>query len=207
MADWTPAERSLFERLDTPFKIQLYLNRLNYDPESGTRSPRWVIREKRANCFEGALLAAAVLGFHGRPRLLVDLWSENDDDHVLAIFRRGGSYGAIAKSNFTTIRFREPVYRTLRELVMSYFDVYFNAIGEKTLREYSRPMSLARFDPRHWMTTDQDIGYIGDALNKVKHIKVLRPGQIARLEPTDKDLVKAGLMGSIRAGLYKVKKT
>ena len=207
MADWTPAERSLFERLDTPFKIQLYLNRLNYDPEYGTRSPRWVIREKRANCFEGALLAAAVLGFHGRPRLLVDLWSENDDDHVLAIFRRGGSYGAIAKSNFTTIRFREPVYRTLRELVMSYFDVYFNAIGEKTLREYSRPMSLARFDPRHWMTTDQDIGYIGDALNKVKHIKVLRPGQIARLEPTDKDLVKAGLMGSIRAGLYKVKKT
>ena len=207
MTDWTPAERALFQRLDTPFKVQLYLNRLGYDPAYGTRSPRWIIRENKANCFEGALLAAAILGFHGRPRLLLDLWSENDDDHVLAVFRRGGCLGAVAKSNFTTLRFREPVYRTLRELVMSYFDVYFNTVGEKSLREYSRPMSLARFDRRHWMTTEEDIGYIGDALNRLKHTRILSPGQVARLEPVDKDVFRAGMLVSVKAGLFKAKKS
>ncbi len=207
MSDWTQAERSLLARLDTPFKVQLYLDRLGYDPVPGTRSPRWVIREKKANCFEGALFAAAAFGFHGRPRLLLDLRAFNDDDHVLAIFRRGGSYGAVAKSNFTTIRFREPIYRTLRELVMSYFDVYFNTVGEKSLRAYSRPMSLARFDRCRWMTTDKDISYIGDALDALKHTPILAPGQVARLEPVDGDLFKAGMLGSVPAGLYKAKKT
>ncbi len=204
---WDPAERRLLGGLDTPFKVQLYLDRLAYDAQPGTRSPRWTIREKKANCFEGALLAAAVLGFHGRPRLIMDLRAVNDDDHVLAVFRRGRCYGAIAKSNFTTIRFREPVYRTLRELVMSYFDVYYNTVGEKSLRAYSRPMSLARFDRRRWMTTDGDISYIGDVLDGLKHIPILRPGQAARLAPVDRDLFRAGMLGANRAGLYKAKKT
>jgi hypothetical protein len=204
--DWTPAERALFRRLDTPFKIQLYLNRLGYDAAPGTRSPRWVIREKKANCFEGALLAAAVLGFHGRPRLVLDLRAVNDDDHVLAVFRRGGRFGAIAKSNYTMIRFREPVYRTPRELVLSYFDLYFNPLGEKTLREYSRPMSLARFDRRGWMTTERDISDIGDALDAAKHYPIVSPREARRLEPVDRDVLRAGLLVADKAGLYKAGK-
>jgi hypothetical protein len=188
-------------------KVQLYLNGLGYDAVPGTASPRRIMRERRANCFEGALLAAAALRQQGRPPLIVDMRAVNDDDHVIAVFREGGRWGAVAKSNFTTIRFREPVYRTVRELVLSYFDFFFNSLGEKTLREYSRPMSLRRFDRDDWMTTKDDISDIGDALDAVKHYKILTPGQVRRLEPMDKDVFRAGLLGAKKEGLYQAKKT
>lgn len=206
MADWTDTERKLLRRLDTPFKVQLYLNGLGYDAVPGTRSPRWVIRERKANCFEGALLAAAALGFHGRPPLIVDLRATNDDDHVLAAFKMDGGWGAVAKSNYTTLRFREPVYRSVRELVMSYFDFYFNPLGDKTLREYSRPMSLKRFDKDEWLTTDEDISDIGEALDAVKHYRVLGPRQIKRLQPVDRDVFRAGMLVAKREGLYKAQR-
>ena len=207
MAVWTEIEEKLLRRLDTPIKVQLYLNGLGYDAVPGTRSPRWVIRERKANCFEGALLAAAALGFHGRPPLLADLRATNDDDHVLAVFKTDGSFGAVAKSNYTTLRFREPVYRSMRELVMSYFDFYFNPLGEKTLREYSRPMSLKRFEKDEWLTTDEDISVIGDALDGMKHYRVLAPRQSDRLQPMDRDVFRAGMLVANKKGLFKPKKS
>jgi hypothetical protein len=203
---WTKGELALFKKLNTPIKIQHYLNKLAYDPEPGTASPRFVMKEKKANCFEGALFAAAALRRIGHPPLLVDMRAVNDDDHVLAVFRRNGAWGCVAKSNFTVLRFREPVYHTIRELMMSYFDVFYNSIGEKTLREYSGPFDLRRFDQDVWMTTDRDVSFIGDALDRARHYKVVTTGQIRNLERADKDLVKAGLLGANTGGLYKPKR-
>jgi hypothetical protein len=202
---WTKRELRLLDGLSSPIRIQHYLNALGYDPEYATSSPRWVIKERKANCFEGALFAAAALRRIGHKPLLVDIESWNDDDHVLAVFKKRGCWGAVAKSNYTVIRFREPVYRSLRELAMSYFDVYFNPIGQKTMRSYSLPLNLAQFDQRNWMTTDEDIGYIGDKLNQIKHIRVLTPAMVRSLNLVDKDLVKAGLLGSKPEGLFKPK--
>jgi hypothetical protein len=204
--NWTAAEGRLFGRLDTPMKIQLYLNRLAYDPEPGTRSPRWAIREGKANCFEGALFAAAALRRLRYPPLVVDLRAANDDDHVLAVFRSGGCWGAVAKSNFTTLRFREPVYRPLRELVMSYFDFYFNTLGDKSLRAFSRPLNLARFDRDEWMTTAADVSWIGDELDARPHTPVLSPARARRLEPMDRDVFRAGMLKAVKAGLFQARR-
>ncbi len=200
---WTPAERTVLARIDTPFKVQNYLNTIAYDPAPGTASPRRLMREKKANCLEGALFAAAAFRFHGRPPLLVDIRSWNDDDHVLAVFRENGSWGCAAKSNYTVLRFREPVYRSVRELMMSYFDVYFNPIGQKTMRAYSVPFDVSRFDGMSWMTTEDDISCIGDALDRARHYNVLTPAQIRALRIADPALVKAGLLGADPSGLFK----
>lgn len=202
---WNPAEVVLLRALDTPSQIQAYLNSIAYDPELGTASPRRVMRERKANCFEGALFAAAAFRFHGRPPLLVDMRSWNDDDHVLAVFRQNGGWGSVAKSNYTVLRSREPVYRTVRELMMSYFDVYFNSIGDKTLRGYSVPFDLSRFDHLGWMTTEDDISWIGDALDRARHYRVLTPVQIRALRRADPTLVQAGLLGADPKGLFKPK--
>ena len=201
-----PEEVRLFKRLDTPFKTQRYLNGLDYDPDYGCRSPRWIIREGKAHCFEGAIFAAAALRLAGYRPLLVDIRSWNDDDHVLAVFKERGFWGSVAKSNFTVLRFREPVYRSIRELVISYFDVYFNSCGEKTMRGYSRPLDLTQFDRRHWMTTDDDLEYIGERLDAIHHYRVLSPKMIGCLSPADPDLVRAGLLGAKKAGLFRPKK-
>ncbi|MBM3311561.1 MAG: hypothetical protein FJY80_08645 [Candidatus Aminicenantes bacterium] len=200
---WTAGEAALLRKLDEPVKVQKFLNRMAYDPEPGTSSPRRVMRERRANCFEGALFAAAALRFHGRPPLLVDIRSHNDDDHVLAVFRQNGAWGCVAKSNYTVLRFREPVYRTSRELMASFFDVYFNPLGEKTLRDYSVPFDLRRFDGRGWMTDEEDISWVGDALDRARHYKFLTRAQLRGLERADPDLVRAGLLGSDPKGLFK----
>ena len=205
IAVWTAAERIILSSLNTPIKVQRWLNGIAYDPKPGTASPRRVMRERKANCFEGALFAAAALRFHGRPPLVVNMRSWNDDDHVLAVFRHGGGWGCVAKSNYTVLRYREPIYRTIRELMLSYFDVYFNPIGQKTLRGYSVPFDLSRFDADGWMTTEEDVSHIGDALDRARHFPMLTPVQIRELQTVDPDLVKAGLMGSKPEGLFKPK--
>ena len=200
---WTKAERSVFDPLQTPEKLQHFLNRMDYDPAPGTASPRRALQERKANCFEGAMLAAAVFRYHGRPPLIVDMRSWNDDDHVLAVFRHNDAWGCVAKSNYTVLRFREPVYRTIRELMMSFFDVYFNPIGQKTLRQFSSPFDLSRFDDKSWMTTMEDVSWIGDALDRARHFKVMSAAQIRDLHRADPALVKAGLLGSNPSGLFK----
>jgi hypothetical protein len=205
MTPWTPGERRLLGRLTSPIKIQNYLNSIAYDPALGTSSPRWVIKERKANCFEGALFAAAALRTIGYPPCVVDMLAHNDDDHVIAVFKQNGAWGAVAKSNFTVLRFREPVYRSIRELVMSYFDVFYNTLGEKTLRAYSFPFNLARFDRMNWMTTDEDLEEIGDALDRARHIQLLSPKMIRSLQLMDRDLMRGGLLGAKKAGLFKPK--
>lgn len=192
--------------LSSPAKIQAFLNGIAYDTECAARSPRWVMRERKATCFEGALLAACALRRLGQRPRIVDLRAWNDDDHVIAVFEAGGRWGAVAKSNTTVLRFREPVYRSLRELVMSYFDVYINTAGQKTLRSYSRPLDLARFDARRWMTADEDLEYIGDRLDALPHTPILTPRMIRALAPADPDLLRAVLLGANAAGLYKARK-
>lgn len=203
---WTAAERRVLKRLKSPQDIQLYLNALKYDADYRARSPRRVMREGKAACFDGAMFAAAALRELGHRPRLVDLRAWNDDDHVLAVFTVGGRWGAVAKSNTTVLRYREPVYRSLRELVMSYFEVYFNTVGQKTLRSYSRPLDLATLDHRDWLTDEDDLGWIGDRLDERQHLPVVTPAQIRGLAPVDPALMKAGFLGAVQAGLYQAKK-
>ena len=135
---------------------------------------------------------------HGYPPLLLDLEAVRDDDHVLALFRDRGHWGAIAKSNYSGLRFREPVYRTLRELAMSYFELYFNLAAEKTLRNYSRPVNLARFDSFDWMRREQDLWAVSAYLFKIPHRPLLPSGRERRLSPVDDRLYRAGLVGAAR---------
>lgn len=165
-----------------------------------------VMHEKKANCFEGALFAAAVLRMLGHKPLIVDLMAYNDDDHVIALFKQNNLYGAVAKSNTTTLRFREPVYRSVRELVMSYFDFYFNTLGDKSLRSYSNPVNLTKFDKYNWMTTDEDLEFIGDYLFTIKHHKILNSNSIRLLSPADKEVLDICFIGSVPEGLFKPKK-
>ena len=202
----TREEKMFFDKLKTPFEIQLFLNSIKYNPDYITRSPRLVLHKKMANCFEGALFAAAVLRMLGHKPVIVDLMAYNDDDHVIAIFKQNNLYGAVAKSNTTTLRFREPVYRSIRELVMSYFDFYFNTLGDKSLRSYSNPVNLARFDKYNWMTTEDDLEFIGDYLFAIKHNKILDAKSIRSLCPADKEVLDICFIGSVPEGLFKPKK-
>jgi len=201
--NWKADELALLNELNHPMKIQQYLDTIEYDSKSDTRSPRYVLIEKSAHCFEGALFAAACLQSIGYKPLILDLRAVNDDDHVIAVFQKNNYWGAIAKSNFTTLRYREPVYKTLRELAMSYFDFYFNTAGQKTLREYSSPLNLKQYDDINWMTTDADLEYIGDKLDNLKHYPLISNKAASELSEVSSYLVEAGLMGSNPEGLFK----
>jgi hypothetical protein len=196
---FTPAERAVFRRLSTPEKAQRFLDgelAYNKEPDGITcRSPRRVLRDLTAHCMEGALFGAAALRMMGHPPLLVDLEAVRDDDHVLAVFRLRGHWGAVAKSNYSGLRYREPVYRTLRELAMSYFEHYYNLRQEKTLRRYSRPVNLRRFDSMGWMTAEEDVWAIPEYLCEIAHRPLLPPRLIARLGKVDDRLFAAGLVG------------
>lgn len=169
----TPAERRLFASLRRPEDIQRYLDRLplNFEDAGDTYySPRLVLRHKTAHCFEGALLAAAILGSHGEPALLMDFQTlESDTDHVVALFKRRGLWGALSKTNHSVLRYRDPVYRTPRELAMSYFHEYFDAHGTKSLRAYSAPFNLARFDTARWLVSAEKLDWLATALDQSRH--------------------------------------
>lgn len=188
-SNFTKNELKLLRSLRTPVKVQDYLESLNMNFElkgETCMSPRRVLREKRAHCIEAALLAATALRIHGRPPLLLDLTAtEKDFDHVIAPFQQFGKWGAISKSNHTVLRYRDPVYANPRELVMSYFHEYFLDYGEKTLRSYSRPMNLSRFDARGWMTAETDIWYVPEYLVHVRHIQILNSAQQRSLRRAD----------------------
>ncbi len=195
----SPAEWRELRRLNRPEKIQRFLDcevAYNKEPEGATcRSPRRVLGDRVAHCLEGALFGAAALRVQGRPPLVLDLEAVRDDDHVLAVFRERGHWGAIAKSNYAGLRYREPVYRTLRELVMSYFEHYYNLEAEKTLRSYSRPVNLARFDSLEWMSAEEDLWAISDYLFEIPHRPLLRAGCDRRLSLVDDRLFRAGMLG------------
>src|SRR5437870_708253 len=188
-------ELALYRRLTTPEKIQKYLDDLPYNKERDgetCRGPRRVIRHKTAHCFEAALFGAAALRMNGYPPLILDLEAVRDDDHVIAIYRTNGCWGSIGKSNYAGLRFRSPVYRTLRELALSFFEHYYNLKGEKTLRAYSRPVNLSRFDGIDWMTSEEPLWAIPEYLCEIKHTPIFHP---TRRMYMDERLYKAGLLG------------
>lgn len=189
MLGFTVREMRLLTRLRTPRRIQDFLDRIpmNFEEEGDTcLSPRRVLRERRAHCMEGAMLAAAALRVAGYPPLVMDLRAAQEDlDHVIAIFREGVFWGAISKTNHGVLRYREPIYRTLRELALSYFHEYFLDNGRKTLRSYSLPVDLSRFDSREWMIAEENLWYIPEAVDRARHFPIVMRAQIARLRRAD----------------------
>ena len=200
----TAAERGLVAGLTTPVRIQAFLDTVPYSTEPVYRCPLQVLRDRLAHCFDGALFAAAMLRRIGHPPLILDMLPDDrDDDHLLALFKRDGHWGAIAKSNFAGLRYREPVYRNLRELVMSYFEQYYNVAREKTLRGYTVPLNLAAFDDLDWMTSDAPLEAIADRTDTIRRFSLLTPPMVAGLAPVDERLYAAGLQGADAAGLFK----
>lgn len=195
MDQLTPAELRRLRSLKTPFGIQRSLDRMPYHLATSAWSPRRVLRERTAHCLEAAIFAAAALRAIGHPPLLVDLESYHDTDHVIAVFRERGHWGAIAKSNYAGLEYREPIHRTLRELALSYFPLYFNLRRERTLRTFSRPVDLKRFDPRGWMTAENDVWYIPEYLLTIAHTPLLTPAVAKRLHPLEQRTYRAGLVG------------
>jgi hypothetical protein len=183
--------------LGSPHGVQRALDAMPYHHASTAWSPRRVLLEGTAHCLEGAVFAAAALRVLGWPPLLVDLEAVQDTDHVLCVYRTRGHWGAIAKSNFTGLRYREPVYRNVRELVMSYFESYVNLRGERTLRAHSAPVDLARFDRSRpgWMTSDDDLWWIAEHLVGVPHRRLLTPAMIGALRRIDRRSLHAALVG------------
>jgi hypothetical protein len=192
---FTPAELRTLRALKTPAGIQRLLDDLPYNLSYDARSPKKVLRDRTASCLEGGIFAAAALRIVGFPPLIFDLEAEQDTDHVVAIFKLRGHWGAVAKSNFTGCRYREPVYRTLRELAMSYFNIYFNLRGERTLRRYSRPVNLGRFDDVHWMTTEKPIWFIAEYLCEIPHISLLTPAMQKTLTRVDRRTFRGEMVG------------
>jgi hypothetical protein len=183
---FTPSELRKLRSLKTPAGIQKFLDDLPYNLSYDARSPKKVLNDRIASCLEGGIFAAAAFRVVGFPPLIFDLEAEQDTDHVIAIFKVRGHWGAVAKSNFTGCRYREPVYRSLRELAMSYFNIYFNLRGERTMRRYSRPVNLARFDHLNWMITEKPTWFIAEYLCEIPHISMLTPAMEKNLTRVDR---------------------
>jgi len=194
---FTSLELRRLRALKTPRGIQRALDAMPYHAAGTAWSPRRVLLEGTAHCLEGAIFAAVALRVLGFPPLLLDLEAVQDTDHVLAVFRLRGSWGAIAKSNFSGLRYREPVYRSVRELVMSYFEGYSNLRGERTLRAYSRPVNLASFDRRRpgWMVSESDLWWIPEYLLEIPHLQLLTPAMVGALTRVDRRSLEASLVG------------
>ena len=173
--DWTAKERRFLNRLKTPARLQSFLDEIPYHVADTAWSPRTVMHEGQAHCLEGAVFAAAALRFHGGRAWILDLEAERDTDHVICVYQAQGLWGSIGTSNYSGCRGRKPVYRSLRELALSYFEDYFNLRGEHTLRTFSKPVDLARFDRKGWQTTTEPIWYIPEYLLTIPHTPLFSP--------------------------------
>jgi hypothetical protein len=195
---FTKGEYNALAKLSTPIKIQDFLDKLplNWEKKGDTHmSPRRVLRGKKAHCIEGALLAAAALWIAGEPPLIMNLSSRldsDDDDHVVALYKRGGYWGAISKTNHSSLRFRDPVYRTPRELTLSYFHEWFlNSSGKKVLECYSKPLGMRRFGTQ-WLTAQTDLWDIADALSERTHYFLMPKGNWRFIRRADPMELRAG---------------
>jgi hypothetical protein len=193
----TSEERQLMDALDSPSRIQAFLDGVEYPSGDENRSCVEVLRQRKAHCLDGGLFAAMALRRIGYPLRIIDLQPDpgRDDDHVLALFQIDGFWGAVAKSNYSGLRFREAIYRTTRELALSYFEDFFNILGEKTLRSSSRVIYLDRFDHLNWMTDPRGVDAIEIYLKKVKTLPLITKEQAARLSLMDKRSFEAGTLG------------
>ena len=191
----TPSEFAVLRRLDSPRKIQAFLYGLKQNFEAGgdtCRPVREVLRSRRAHCIEGAMLAACALWVHGEPPLLLDMRAVRDYDHVVALFRRHGRWGAISKTNGVGLRWRDPVYRSLRELAISYFHEYYNKLHHKTLREYSVPFDLRRIDTEVWVSGRKNAWSVAEALDDLTHFRLLERKHLKSVTRRDEFERKVG---------------
>jgi hypothetical protein len=189
-------ERKILKKLNTPAKIQDFLNslKINFEEKGETcMSPRRVLRKRKAHCMEAAMLASAALQFHGYKPLVIDLRAERpDNDHIVTVFRANGAWGGITKTNHAVLRYREPIYKSIRELAMSFFHEYFDDKGLKTLREYTQPINLSHFDKKSWQTAEEDLFDIPDYIDAFKHYPLISKQQIKNLRKADKIEIAAG---------------
>jgi hypothetical protein len=203
-SEFPAGARAVLRRLDTPRKVQDFLDyELAYnDSKLNTcLSPLEVLRQRRAHCIEGAMLAAAAFGWHGRRPLLLDLRANpRDDDHVIAPFVENGRWGAVAKSHFCGLRYREPVYPTYAELARSYFEFYYNGRGEKTLREYSDPLDASLLRP-DWLCSGKNVFFVSRRLDAQRHHRILGRLPESELRRADSLLLEAEVLGGPRAPL------
>jgi hypothetical protein len=200
----TKKEVQLVKSLSSPARIQVFLDSIEYSEEERYRCPLSVLRDRKAHCFDGALFAASMLQRIGYPPLITDIIpNDNDDDHLLALFKVQGHWGAVAKSNYSGLRFREPIHRTLRELILTYFEDFFNSVGEKTMRAYTRPLDLRTFDHLSWTTSDANLDAIAEKLDEIRRFKPVTQSMIRGLSFADRRSVQAGLLGAKKEGLFK----
>lgn len=189
-------EFQILKSLDNPKKIQDFLNKIpiNFEEKGDTcMSPRMVLKKWKAHCIEGAMVAALALRIHGKKPLVVDMTaSKKDFDHVICVFKENGKWGAVSKTNHAVLRYREPVYKDIRELVMSFFHEYFDDNGTKTLRSYSAPVNLERFDKLNWICSEEDVWFVSDYMAEVKHFPILTRSQISKLRKADPIEIEAG---------------
>jgi len=196
MYSLTKKEKEILRKLKNPAEIQDFINKIpiNFDYHKDTcMSPRVVLRKNKCHCIEGAILAALALRMQGYRPLLVHMQAIEDDfDHVIAVFEEHGKWGAITKTNHGVLRYREPIYKDIREIVMSYFHEYTDKKGRKTLRSFSVPLDISIFDKKGWATDEKDLWYIDEHLDKIKHYKILNRKQIKNLRKADKIEIEIG---------------
>ena len=194
----TPEDFRTLRALKTPVQVQKFVDAMEYQYADTAWSPQRALRERKGHCLEGALVAAAAMRVNGHPPLVMDLEAVHDDDHVIALYRERGLWGGMAKSNYAGLRFRAPVYRTLRELALSYFEHYYNLRGERTLRSYSQAVNLARLDGKHWMTAGEDVWCVPELLIAARHYPLF-PDKVARALPRmDRRSFEAGMHGRVK---------
>ena len=187
---------AVFKKLNSSSKIQDFINEIpiNFEPNGKTcHSPFVVLKNNKAHCMEGALLAAACFWYNGQRPLLLDLKTAEgkDDDHVVTLFRENGLWGAVSKTNHAVLRYRDPIYKTVRELALSYFNEYFLDNGIKTLRSYSAPFSLFQYDD-DWLVSEQDVWLIPEELDDSRHFKIFPDGFSKRLRLADPIEIETG---------------
>jgi hypothetical protein len=201
----TPAELDVFNGMDSPIAIQRFLNTVAYSTDHFYRCPLRVMQERLGHCFDGALFAATALRRIGYPPLILEIIpNAHDDDHLLAVFKYRGHWGAVAQSNFANLRYRDPVYRSLRELVMSYFSYYFNATGEMTMLGYRAPINFSVYDKLNWMTSDANLDFISDDMGRYKTYRVITDEMLSILAPADARILESAFVGANMDGLFKV---
>ncbi len=200
---WNSKEEKILKSLNTATKISQYLAKLTYKVADGCFSPRLVMNYREAHCFDGAMFAAAALEYHGQRPLIVDLWAQDDDEHLLCVYQKNGLWGSIAKSNTSLLLERSPVYSSVRELVMSYFDLYFNYYGQLGLYAYSHPINLNVFNKFAWRTTDNNLEFLSSLIDQRKHYEIIEPKKLRKLPKVNAVIKKACFLNSNLAGVKK----
>jgi hypothetical protein len=200
MESFSRSEMRILRSLSTPEKIQNFLDALPYHHAGTAFSPKRVLQEGTAHCLEGAIFAAAAMRIHGAEPLLFDLEAEGDSDHVLALYKKSGAWGAIGISNFSGLRFRPAIYKNLRELALSYFVNYFNMRRQLTLRRYSSAVNLKKFDAKNWMIRPDNVWFIAEHLCEIPHKPLISPAMSKNLKLIDKRSFQAGCVGMSRKG-------